>query len=68
MFTLKKIYLKIINLKLIINRIERTKRKIQVISDILNNKLPITLEENRKLNENHDKKKKVNNNKIDSQK
>ena len=65
---IKKIYLKIINLKLIINRIERTKRKIQVISDILNNKLPITLEENRKLNENHDKKKKVNNNKIDSQK
>ena len=65
---IKKIYLKIINLKLIINRIERTKRKMQVISDILNNKLPITLEENIKLKENPAKKKKVNTNKIDSQK
>ena len=65
---IKKIYLKIINLKLIINRIERTKRKIQVISDILNNKLPITLEENKKLHENKAKMKKVNANKIDTQK
>ena len=44
---IKKIYLRIVKLKVIINRIERIKINIKVISDILNKKIPITLEENK---------------------
>ena len=49
---IKQIYLKIVKIKLIINRIERLKINIKVIHDILNNQIPITLDENNKLLEN----------------
>ena len=55
---IKKIYLKIFKLKLIVNKIERTKVNMKVISDILNNQIPLTSEENNKLLlENIDKEK-----------
>ena len=44
----KKIYLKLVKIKLILNNLERLKINIKVISDILNNKIPITLEEYKK--------------------
>ena len=56
---IKKIYFKIIKIKLIVNRIERAKISVKVISDILNNKIPITLDENKKLLENLIKEKKI---------
>ena len=54
---IKKIYLKIVKVKLIVNRIERMKVNMKVISDILNNQIPLTFEENNKLLENIDKEK-----------
>ena len=53
---IKKLYLKIMKIKLIVNQIERMKRNIKIISDILNNQIPITLEENNKLIESSKKK------------
>ena len=55
---IKKIYLKIVKIKLVTNRIERLKINIKVIYDILNNKIPLTFEENNKLMENLLKEKK----------
>ena len=54
---IKKIYLKIVKVKLIVNRIERMKVNMKVISDILNNQIPLTFDENNKLLENIDKEK-----------
>ena len=56
---IKKIYFKIVKIKLIVNRIERAKTSVKVISDILNNKIPITLDENKKFHENLIKEKKI---------
>ena len=56
---IKKIYFKIVKIKLIVNRIERAKISVKVISDILNNKIPTTLDENKKLHENLIKEKKI---------
>ena len=50
---IKKIYLRIVKLKLMINRIERFKINMKVIYDILNQAIPITLEENNKLAQNN---------------
>ena len=61
---IKQIYLKVVKLKLIINRIERLKINIKVIYDILNNQIPITLEENNKLLEILSKDKKDDSSKI----
>ena len=58
---IKKLYLKILKVKLIVNQIERMKRNIKIISDILNNQIPITLDENIKLMENPNKKNDVQN-------
>ena len=58
---IKKIYLCIVKIKLIANRIERMKINIKIISDILNNKIPITLEETNKSKENLPTKDKKNN-------
>ena len=44
---IKNIYMKLVKIKLLINRIENFRINIQVISDILNSKIPITLEENK---------------------
>ena len=49
---IKIIYLTIVKIKLITNKIERMKINTKVISEILNNVIPITLEENSKLSEN----------------
>ena len=46
---IKMIYLTIVKIKLITNKIERMKINTKVISEILNNVIPITLEENSKL-------------------
>ncbi len=58
---IKKIYLKIVKIKLIVNKIERIKLNFKIIYDILNDKMPITYEENYKLLENSDKNKEKNN-------
>ena len=55
---IKKIYLTIVKIKLITNKIERIKTNIKVIFDILNNNIPITQEENIKIQENLSKDKK----------
>ena len=52
---LKKIYFKIVKIKLIVNKIERLKINLNVISDIIDNKIPLTFEENSKLLENQSK-------------
>jgi hypothetical protein len=49
--------LNIVKIKFIINKIERLKINLKVISDILNIKIPITLEENNKLSESLGKEK-----------
>ena len=56
---IKKIYFKIVKIKLIVNRIERAKISVKVISDILNDKIPISLDETKKLHENLIKEKKI---------
>ena len=57
---IKKIYIKIVKIKLILNEIERAKIKINIISEILNNEIPLTLEENKKLYESQKKEKNTN--------
>ena len=56
---IKTIYLRIVKIKLIANRVERARNSIKMISDILNEKLPITLEEYIKYRENLIKEKKI---------